>query len=132
LHFAVAFAGASPLAFAVAFAVVFGAVGFGVSFAVDAGAVGVAGVVAVGAFSSASQVWTPPCREHAPCFVFAVEYVPSLQWAVAPLGADCAAIGIAHSNAQRAAVLEAVSTRRNVAIMNLQGSIVAQASATER
>ena len=41
-------------------------------------------------FSSASQVATPPWREHAPWRVLAVEYVPSLHLAVAFSGAPLA------------------------------------------
>ena len=111
MHFAVAFSGvpaggvtmpAFPVVFVGAAAVVAavlvlavvlalaGAAGAAAAGADDAGAALPAGGAGA-AFSSANQVVTPPWLEHAPFFVLALLYVPSLHWAVAPAGLAWAA-----------------------------------------
>ena len=87
LHFAVAFAGASALAVVVLVACG-GTLDLGDGSGEGAGALRALGAAA--AFPSVAapnHVFTPPCREHAPCSVFAVENVSSLHCAVALLGA---------------------------------------------
>jgi hypothetical protein len=48
--------------------------------------------VGVTAVLSANHVATPPCREHAPCLVLAVLYVPSVHCAVASVGRAALAV----------------------------------------
>jgi hypothetical protein len=73
--------------------------------------------------ASASQVCTPPCLEHAPFLVFADEYVPSLQSAVAFAGFEVFA-DAENPTRSVATTHEAESKRRMVRIFVLQSDSV--------